>query len=130
MTALSQQILALADHSPPPRNGERPSAVQPAAWPRMHSRRPAVEQLAQLLEPRHPRDVALNRRAARYAIPNSVAKAAAPTHRLVVQLENAPGTSANRANERRPFAAVGKALVNNLDLTSETVVTLAENNLD
>ena len=34
MTALSQQILALADHSPPPRNCKRPSAVQSAAWPR------------------------------------------------------------------------------------------------
>jgi hypothetical protein len=51
ITAQSQQSLALADHSPSPRNCKRPSAVEPAAWPRMQSRRAAVEQLAQLLEP-------------------------------------------------------------------------------
>jgi hypothetical protein len=51
----------------------------------MQSRWTAVEQLAQLLETRHPRDVALDRRAARYAIPNPAAKTAAPTHRLVVK---------------------------------------------
>jgi hypothetical protein len=96
----------------------------------MQSYRPAVEQLAQLMKPRHPRDVALDRRAAGYAISNPFAETAASTHLLLVQLENACRALANRAQEKRPFAAVGKALVNNLDLTSETVVTLAENNLD
>jgi hypothetical protein len=64
LAAQSQQILALANHSPPPRHRKRPSAIQLAAWPRMQSYRPAVEQLAQLMKPRHPRDVALDRRAA------------------------------------------------------------------
>ena len=65
-----------------------------------------------------------------YAISNPFAETAASTHLLLVQLENACRALANRAQEKRPFAAVGKALVNNLDLTSKTVVTLAENNLD
>ena len=96
----------------------------------MQSRRTAaVEQLAQLLEPRHPRGVALDRRAPRYAIPNPVAKTAAPTHRLVVQLENARRTAANRAKKKRPFAAVRKPVVDNLDFAHEAVVTLAENNI-
>ena len=96
----------------------------------MQSHCAAVEQLAQLMESRHPRNVALDGRAARYAISNPFAETAASTHLLLVQLENACRALANRAQEKRPFAAVGKALVNNLDLTSETVVTLAENNLD
>jgi hypothetical protein len=47
-----------------------------------------------------------------------------------VQLKNAHSTTANRANEKRPFAAVGKAAVNNLDLAPEALVALAENNID
>jgi hypothetical protein len=43
----------------------------------MQSHRPAVEQLAQLLEPRHPRDIALDGRAAGYAISNPFAETAA-----------------------------------------------------
>ena len=96
----------------------------------MQSHRLAVEELAQLLEPRQTRDVALDRRAARYAISNSFAKTAAPTHRLLVQLNNARRTAADRAKENRPFAAVGKAAVDNLDLAPEAVVALAENNID
>jgi hypothetical protein len=63
----------------------------------MQSHRPAVEQLSQLMKARHPRDVALDGRAAGYAISNPIAKAAAPTHRFLVQLENARRTAANRA---------------------------------
>lgn len=96
----------------------------------MQSHRPAVEQLAQLVEPRQPRDVALDGCAARYAISNPIAKAAAPTHGLLVQLENARRTIANRAKKERPFAAVRKAAVHNLDLAPETVLALAENNSD
>ena len=96
----------------------------------MQSQGRAIEQFAQFPEARHPRDVALDRRAARYAISNPFAKTAAPTHRLLVQLENTRGTIANRAKEKRPFAAVGKAAVDKLDLAPETVVALAENNID
>lgn len=96
----------------------------------MQSHGPAVEQLSQLMKPRHPRDVALDGRAAGYAISNPFAETAAPTHRLLVQLENACGPLANRADEKGPFAAVGKAAVDNLDLAPETVVALAENNID
>lgn len=96
----------------------------------MQSHRPAVEQLSQLMKPRHPRHVALDRRAARYAIPDPMAKTAAPTDGLVVQLENARRTIANRAKKERPFAAVRKAAVHNLDLAPQPVVALAENDLD
>ena len=96
----------------------------------MQSHGPAVEQLAQLMKPRHPRDVALDGRAAGYAIANPFAETAAPTHRLLVQLETACRALANWAQEKRPLAAVGKALVNNLDLTSGTVIAHAENDLD
>ena len=37
---------------------------------------------------------------------------------------------AGGANIKRPFAAVGKAAVNNLDLAPEAVVALAENDID
>ena len=37
---------------------------------------------------------------------------------------------AHGANIKRPFAAVGKAAVNNLDLAPEAVVALAENDID
>jgi hypothetical protein len=96
----------------------------------MQSHWSVVEQLAQLMQPRHPRDVALDGRAARYAISNPLAETAAPTYRLLVQLENACGALANRAQEKRPFAAVGKAAVDNLDLAPETVVALAEKDID
>jgi hypothetical protein len=66
----------------------------------MQSHRPAIEQFAQLLEPRHPRDVALDRRTARCAIPNPLAKTAAPTHGFFVKLENARKTAANRAKKK------------------------------
>jgi hypothetical protein len=47
-----------------------------------------------------------------------VAKTAAPTHRLAVKPKNARRTAAIRAQEKRPFAAVGKAAVGNTnDLT-------------
>jgi hypothetical protein len=61
---------------------------------------------------------------------NSFAETAAPTHRLLVQLEKACGALANRAQEKRPFAAVGKAAVDNLDLAPEALVAIAENNMD
>jgi hypothetical protein len=96
----------------------------------VQSRRAAVEQVAQLLEPRHSRDVALDRWAAWYAISNPFVKTAAPTHRLLVKLENARRTAAIRANEKWPFAAVRKAAVDNLDLAPQPVVALAENDLD
>ena len=96
----------------------------------MNCDRRAVEQLAQLLEPRHPRGVALDRRAARYAISNPLAKTAAPTHRLVVKLKNARRATTDRAKKKRPFAAVRKAAMDNLDLAPETLVALAENNID
>ena len=96
----------------------------------MQSHRPAVEQLAQLMKPRHPRDVALDLRAAGYAISNPFAETAASAHRLLVKLKNAHRTAANRANEKRPFAAVGKAVVDNLDLAPQPVVSLAENDID
>jgi hypothetical protein len=47
-----------------------------------------------------------------------------------VKLENARRAIANRAKKKRPFAAVGKAAMDNLDLALETVVALAENNID
>ena len=65
-----------------------------------------------------------------YAISNPFAETAASTHLLLVQLENACRALANRAQEKRPFAAVGKAAVDNLDLAPEAFVTLAENNID
>jgi hypothetical protein len=64
------------------------------------------------------------------AIANPETKAAAPTHRLLVKPKDARKTAANRAQEKRPFAAVGKAVVDNLDLAPETVVALAENDID
>ena len=96
----------------------------------MQSHRPAVEQLSQLMKPRHPRDVALDGRAAGHAISNPFAETAAPTHGLVVQFENARRTIANGAKKERPFAAVRKAAVDNLDLAPETIVSLAENDTD
>jgi hypothetical protein len=96
----------------------------------MQSRWTTVKLLAQLLEPRQPRNVALDRRAARYAIPNSFAKTAAATHRLLVQLKNARRTVTNGAQEKGPFAAVRKAAVDNLDLAPEAIVSLAENNMN
>jgi hypothetical protein len=103
--------------------------VQPAAWPRCLS--PARRRkLSQLMKPPHPRDVSLDGRAAGYATSNPLAETAAPTHRLVVKLENACGALANRAQEKRPFAAIGKAVVDDRDLASEPVIALAENDLN
>jgi hypothetical protein len=82
------------------------------------------------MEPRYPGDVPLDWQSARNAISNPLAKTAAPTHRLAVQLENARGMAAGRAKKKWPFAAVGKAAVNNLDLAPGPVVGFAENNLD
>jgi hypothetical protein len=47
-----------------------------------------------------------------------------------VKPKDARKTAANRAQEKRPFAAVGKAVVDNLDLAPETVAALAENDID
>ena len=60
------------------------------------------------MEARHPGDVALDRRAAGYAISNPLAETAATTHGLLVQLENACGALANRAQKKDHSPPFGK----------------------
>jgi hypothetical protein len=97
----------------------------------MQSRWPAVEQLAQLLEPRHPRDVALDWRAARAAIASPTSRAAPPTHDCaVVEFQHTRALLALRAGKKAPVAAVRKLAVRDPNFSPQRVVTFAERNDD
>src|SRR5271155_374956 len=93
----------------------------------MQSRRPAVQQLAHLLQPRHSYGVALDRRSVRAAISNSAGPTTPPTLRLaVMEFENARAPGALRANEETPRAAVAKFAMHDAHFASEHALAFAE----